>query len=174
MAWSKVSPTEVHLAKKWHVEDDESTATIAEHLGRDQPTITRLLLKRKVSKAQGRPPVLTAAVVDRMENRLSDMTLEADGKCEVTVATLKKSSRCKAIMRPILDKLHARWVYFRPLRQQPTLTDEDVVAKKEVRLRRTDLSLLADVVSAAVGDVKRRCSRLLAAGGRNIEGGGLA
>ena len=74
MAWSKVNPTEVYLAKKWHVQGDESIPTVAEHLGRDQPTITRLLLKRKVSKTQGRPPALTAAVVDRVENMLSDMT----------------------------------------------------------------------------------------------------
>ena len=82
MAWSKMNETELHLAKKWYVEDGESTATIAERLGRNQSTITRLLVKRKVRKAQGRPPVLTAAVVDRLENRLSDMIVKADGKCE--------------------------------------------------------------------------------------------
>ena len=42
------------------------------------------------------------------------------------------------------------------------------------RLRRTALSLPSDVVSAAVGDMKRRCSRLLAADGGNIEEGGRA
>ena len=41
-------------------------------------------------------------------------------------------------------------------------------------LRRTALSLPTSVVSAAVGDMKRRCSRLLAADGGNIEEGGRA
>ena len=42
------------------------------------------------------------------------------------------------------------------------------------RLRRTALSLPPNVVSAAVGDMKRRCSRLLAADGGHIEEGGRA
>ena len=40
------------------------------------------------------------------------------------------------------------------------------------RLRRTALSLPSSIVSAAVGDMKRRCVRLLAANGGNIEEGG--
>ena len=40
------------------------------------------------------------------------------------------------------------------------------------RLRRTALSLPSNVVSAAVGDMKRRCFRLVAAAGGNIEEGG--
>ena len=40
------------------------------------------------------------------------------------------------------------------------------------RLRRTALSLPPDVVAAAFGDMKRRCSRLVAAAGGNIEEGG--
>ena len=42
------------------------------------------------------------------------------------------------------------------------------------RLRRTALSLPSDVVSAAVGNMKRRCERLLAADGGNIGEGGQA
>ena len=41
-------------------------------------------------------------------------------------------------------------------------------------LRRAALGLLSSVVSAAVGDMRRRCSRLLAAAGGNIEEGGRA
>ena len=42
------------------------------------------------------------------------------------------------------------------------------------RLRRTALSLPPDMVSAAVGDMKRRCSHLLTAADGNIEEGGRA
>ena len=52
----------------------------------------------------------------------------------------------------------------------PSLTRETFLS----RLRRTALGLLSSVVSAAVGDMKRRCSRLLAAAGGNIEEGGRA
>ena len=34
---------------------------------------------------------MTAAVVDRLEKRLSDTVVKADGKCQVTVAMLKTS-----------------------------------------------------------------------------------
>ena len=40
------------------------------------------------------------------------------------------------------------------------------------RLRRTVLATSPSTVRAAVGDMKRRCARLLAAGGGNIEEGG--
>ena len=52
----------------------------------------------------------------------------------------------------------------------PSCTRETLLS----RLRRTALGLLSSVVSAAVGDMKRRCSRLLAAAGGNIEEGGRA
>lgn len=126
-----MSDTELKLAKKLYIEDGESTATIAERLGRDQSTITRLLVKRQVRKVQGRPQALTSAAVDRLETRMSDMVAKADSKYEVTVAMLKKPSRCKATTRTILNKLHARGIYFRPLRQKPTLTDEDVAARRK-------------------------------------------
>ena len=55
MAWSKMSQTELRVAKKRYVEDGETTAAMAERLGWDQTTVTRWLVKRKVGKTQGRP-----------------------------------------------------------------------------------------------------------------------
>ena len=186
MAWSKMNGTELHLAKKWCVEDGESTATIAERLGRDQSTITRLLVKRKARKSQGRPPVLTAAVVDNLEKRLNDMVVKADGKCEVTVAMLKKSSRCKATTRAILNKLHSRGIYFRPLRQKPTLTDEDVVARKKFATDYSatsaswwnkSINLIIDVKHYRVlphGDARRHAAQEATRGTYRKNGQGLA
>ena len=181
-----MNPTEVHLAKKWYVEDGESTATIAERLGRDQSTITRLLVQRKVRKAQGRPPVLTTVVVDRLEKRLNDMIIKADGKCEVTVAMLKKSSRCKATTRAILNKLHARGIFFRPLRQKPTLTDDDVAARKKFATDysakspswwNTAINLIIDVKHYRVlphGDARRHAAQESTRGTYRKKGQGLA
>ena len=59
------------------------------------------------------------------------MVGKADAQYEVTVGKLKRSSRCKASKRTILRKLHARGIYFRPLRQKPTLTEDDVSARKK-------------------------------------------
>ena len=69
MTWSKMCDKEVSLAKKWYVEDGESTAKIAQRLGRNQGTITRLVVQRKKRLTQGRPPALTAAAVDRLEKK---------------------------------------------------------------------------------------------------------
>lgn len=85
MAWSKMSDAEVKLARKWYVEDDESTATIAERLGRNQSTLTRLLVQRKARKVQGRPPALTTVAVDRLEKRLSGMIMKATVAVEFTL-----------------------------------------------------------------------------------------
>ena len=130
MAWSKMSVTEIALAKKWYIEDGETTAEIAQRLGRDQSSITRLLVKRRPRKTQGRKKALSSAQIDKMEAKLEAMIAKADGKYEVTVDMLKRASHAKVSLRTILDALHARGVYFRPLRQKTTLTADDVTQRK--------------------------------------------
>ena len=73
--------------------------------------------------------MLNASAVDKLVAKLESMILKADGQYEVTVTMLKRSSRCKASTRTILDALHARGVYFRPLREKPVLTTEDVAER---------------------------------------------
>ena len=124
-----MSPTEMTLAKKWYVEEGLGSVKIAQRLGRDPSTISRLLVQRKPRKPQGRKPLLSALAVDKLQAKLESMILKADSQYEVTVAMLKRSSRCKASTRTILKALHARGVYFRPLRQKPVLTPEDVVER---------------------------------------------
>lgn len=128
-SWKKMTPSEVALAKQWHV-DGESTAEIAERLGRNQSSITRLLVKRLPRKKQGRKSVLQKAAVDKLEAKLQSMILKADGKYVVTVAALKRATRTKASKRTVLDALHKRGVYFRRLREKPVLTDQDIRDRK--------------------------------------------
>ena len=71
------------------------------------------------------------AAVDKLVKKLDGMILQADGKYEVTIAMLKRSARCKASTRTMLDRLHERGVYFRPLREKPVLTPQDIVDRLE-------------------------------------------
>ena len=125
----KLTDTEVMLAKKWYI-DGETTAEIAERLGRSQSTITRLLVKRVARKKQGRKAALNTTAVDKLEAKLVAMVKRADGRYEVTVAALRRASRAKASERTILDALHKRGIYFRRLREKPVLTEQDVIDRK--------------------------------------------
>ena len=127
--WKKMNDTEIKLAKQWYV-DGETTAEIAERLGRNQSSITRLLVKRVPRKKQGRKGILDSVAVDKLEAKLRSMVEKADSKYEVTVAALRRASRAKASERTILDALHKRQIYFRPLREKPVLTDQDVSDRK--------------------------------------------
>ena len=87
---------------------------------------------------QGRPPLLGEAKMVRIEAKLAEKVAKADGKYEVTVNMVRKSARVKASNRTILKGLHKRGVYFRPMREKPVLTEEDIrdrmaFAKKYVR-----------------------------------------
>ena len=121
-----MAPAEMMLAKKWYAEEGLGSVKIAQRLGRDPSTISRLLVKKKPRKPQGRKPLLSAHTVDKLEAKLEMMVRKADSQYEVTVAMLKRSSRCKASARTILKALHARGIYFRPLRQKPVLTPDDI------------------------------------------------
>ena len=131
MAWKKMCDTEITLAKRWFLQDSETIAEIAKRLRRDTSTITRLLMKRAPRKAQGRKKAFTDAAVDKLQAKLEALIKKADGKREVAVKMLKKSTRCKFSERTILNALHDRGVYVRPLRQKPVLTDDDIVARKK-------------------------------------------
>ena len=48
-----MSAEEIRMAQKWYIEDEESPKEIAERLGRDKSTITRLLVKRAPRKQRG-------------------------------------------------------------------------------------------------------------------------
>ena len=48
MKWSKLSETEISLAKKWYLEEDLSAAKIAQRLDRSASTISRLVTQKVV------------------------------------------------------------------------------------------------------------------------------
>ena len=75
-------------------------------------------------------PLLRAAMVSKLETKLENMIQKADARHEVTVTKLKRAARCKASTRTMFRALHDRGVYFRPLRQKPVLTPDDIADRK--------------------------------------------
>ena len=94
------------MARRWFVEDDLAPSEIAERLGRDKSTLTRLLVKRRAVKRQGQPAAFTEDQKKLLVDRMRHMVEKADGKHHVTVAMLKTAARVTASERCILDALH--------------------------------------------------------------------
>ena len=126
MTWGKLSDTEIALAKRWYVEDNLSAKQIAQRLKRSPSTVSRLVVKKVKRKSRGRKPLLTKDMVDKLVVKLESLIQKADSQYEVTVAMLKRSSRCKAGTRTILRRLHERNIFFRPLLEKPVLTEKDI------------------------------------------------
>ena len=128
--WKKLSDDEIRLAKTWF-EDCVEPSEIAERLGRDKSTITRLCVKMVPRKKQGRKKTLSEAQVDFLEHRLDQLIKKAKGQYHITSHTLKRSTRLQVSVRTILDALHERNVYFRKLREKPILSEDDVKSRLE-------------------------------------------
>lgn len=120
-----MSADERKWAKNWYSEGKQPSE-IADLLGRDTSSITRLLCLQKPVKKQGRPSALTKAQVDFLERKLDQMIVKADGQHTVTVEMLQKAAKVKASCRTMLRALHERNIFFRKLREKPVLTPEDV------------------------------------------------
>ena len=128
-SWQKLSAEEVRLARAWYTCDGLSPRAIAERLRRDKSTMTRLLVKRHAVKVQGRRPALSAQQVDRLVQKLEQLVEKAGGKYQVTARMLRRSARCKASERRILEALHGRNIFFRRMREKPVLTPTDVAER---------------------------------------------
>ncbi|CAE7522337.1 F52C9.6 [Symbiodinium sp. CCMP2592] len=123
--WTKMSEEQRELARDWYSRG-KKPSEIAELLGRDTSTMTRLLCMQKQPKKQGRPKALTTAQVDLLERRLDELIVKVDGATTITVETLKKATKSKASTQCILHALHKRNIYFRKLREKPVLTPADI------------------------------------------------
>ena len=51
------------------------------------------MIKRRPRKVQGRKPLLTKGMVDKLEAKVEAMVQKADSECEVIVTMLKRASR---------------------------------------------------------------------------------
>ena len=66
-------------------------------------TISRLVIKRRPRKVQGRKPLLTKGMVDKLEAKVEAMIQKADSEYEVIVTMLKRASRWVGRRRCALD-----------------------------------------------------------------------
>jgi hypothetical protein len=128
--WKKMSATEITLANDWYNRDSIQPSEIARRLKRDKSVITRHVIKKIQKKKQGRPAALTKAQVDFLEKTLNEMIVKADTETFVTAKMLRRRTRVKASERTIRDALHKRNIRFRPFREKPALTEEDVKKRK--------------------------------------------
>ena len=149
-----MSEEEQRLVKEWYVQDSIAPSEIASRLKRDKSTITRFLNMRKPRKKLGRTAKLTEAQIDALESKLTELIDKAAGEYEVSMSMLKRSARVKASVRTMSRALHARNIYFRPMRAKPVLTEQDVkdrkaFGKKYVKKRSswwsTQLHMIIDV-----------------------------
>lgn len=123
MPTPRLQEGEKKIIFEMHRKRKMSPAEIAKSLGRNKSTITRLLYRKPSMRRVGRPALLTKTQVDNIVKRLDQMI--AEGKGQITCAMLKKRTKCKASTRVIFNALHKRKIYFHPLREKPTLTDDD-------------------------------------------------
>ena len=121
-------PHEEESMRRWAAEG-RSPSEIADLLDRDLSTIARRM-KRLASKKrvapEGRPRLLSPKDEARVVRTAERMVRQADGEWQVTADMIKKALKLKCCVRVVLDALHRNGVRFRPMRQKPVLTEEDV------------------------------------------------
>lgn len=123
--YCKLTQEELSIAKRMFAHD-MPPSDIAIMLGKNKSTLTRRLCQRTPLKKQGRPVEVTEKVVDKVEARLNELVVKANGESPVTIEMVKRSCRVKCTDKTLLDRLHARGIYLRPMREKPTLTEQDV------------------------------------------------
>lgn len=103
---------------------------IALAVGRNKTTVYKALRKSPRQQVRrGRPELLSKADVDKLVRVLRALVAKANARMEVTLAMVRKASRCKASERCIRTALHKRGIRFRAMRSKPLLTEEDIRAR---------------------------------------------
>lgn len=109
--------------------DGVSKAEIMRRTGRSKDCVD-LHLARSAMKV-GRKKTITPAVLRKLKASKTKLQRKVKAKKEVTVAMIKDEAGVDACDRVVLDAFHAEDIYFRPLRQRPILTDEDIEKRWE-------------------------------------------
>ena len=68
--------------------------------------------------------------VDALVARCDALVKKADGNWQVTADMLKRNARVTGSNRAVLDALHSRGVYLRPMREKPLLTADDMKERR--------------------------------------------
>ena len=143
---------ELRLLAQW-VDEGRSATGIAALLGRDVSSVARRMKQLVAGGAPptvGRPRALTAAQTERLVTVANEMIEDAECNYQVTAGMLKSALRLKCSEKTILAALHERGVWFRPFREKPLLTGEDVEARLQFANQhgRKPLTFWTDSISA--------------------------
>ena len=103
-AWKKLTLEELNVAKQLYAKDMDPSK-IAALLGRSKSTLARRLCLRMPLTKQGPRTSITKAQVDKVEKRMDEMIVKANGEEPVSVAQVMRSCRLKFPDRALLDKL---------------------------------------------------------------------
>ena len=77
----------------------------------------------------GRKKIITPTVYKKLATTMVRIHKKAHAFKEVRVAMVKAQANVEASDRTVLDEFHKHDVWFRPLRQKPILTDDDIVTR---------------------------------------------
>lgn len=124
--YTQVQEREAELMKKWK-KDGLSPTRIQELTGRAKETVAKhSKTKAKATPGSGRPKLITEAVFKKLEKALEKLLKKADAEWEVSVGAVMDAAGVTASAKTVLEAFHEHGIWFRPLREKPILTEEDI------------------------------------------------
>lgn len=127
-SYVQVNAREQELMRTWKARGF-SISKIMDLTGRAKQTVRDHLDMKKCGVGSGRRKIVTAAKLAKLEKALDVLQKKAKANSEITVGAVKERAGVVASNRTVLEAFHDNDIWFRPLRQKPILTDEDVATR---------------------------------------------
>ena len=102
---------------------------IALAVDRNKSTMYKALRKTWKAAKRGRPSAVSMADTNQLLRTLKKMQEKAQAKREITLAMLKRQSKCKVSCHCIRRALRQRGIRFRKMRSKPIFTEADQRAR---------------------------------------------
>lgn len=128
-AYIQVTEREQELMRQWR-KNNCTIKTIMDRTGRAKKTVLSHLDSKRVGKGSGRRKVITPAAFKKLDKAVTALQKKANARTEISVRAVKEKAGVEASDRAVLEAFHEKDIWFRPLRQKPILTDEDVAERK--------------------------------------------
>ena len=106
-------------------------ATIAKGIDRNKTTVYDALKKTWKPSSAGRPHQLLAKEVKHIIATMKGLIKGAVGTSEISLAVIKRRSKCKFSLRTIHRALRSKNIQFRKMRSKPILTNADIKTRFE-------------------------------------------
>ena len=130
--YKHMSLVEKGLIEQW-TDEGIAPTEIAERLERDLSTIARQVTRLEMSDREraklrpvGQPKSLSPKDIDRLVLKTQLMTKASDARHQVTANMIKRAAGLTCSDKTVIEALHERNIWFRPLREKPVRTDDDV------------------------------------------------